>query len=164
MRRAVTAPGASDRECTPPRRVSALTPSTSAVSLLCACVGLRTVPAVHLRCHAHSLPHPSHPHSGAGSACAWEPSPGRRVHRLLPPISLLATRSASRRHTLRARSVMHSRAQLLGFTHTKRQCQCSIFYLVRERSTRRVPIWDARRLTLYWRLHFWIFDFALLDL
>lgn len=130
---AVTAPRMSDCWCIPLRRVSALTPAHPRRVVLCACGCVCIVPAVHSRCLTHSLPHPSLPHSTAGSACAWKHSSCRRRHRSLPPISLLATRSASRRRMLRALSAMHSSAQLLVFMHTKWQCQCSIFYLMRER-------------------------------
>ena len=133
MQHAVTAPRMSDWECMPLRRVSALTPAHPRRVVLCACDSVCIVPAVHSRCLTHSLPHPSLSQSNAGSACASKHSPCRRMHRSLPPISLLATRSPSRRHTLRARSEMHSSAQLLVFTHTKRQLQCFIFYFMRER-------------------------------
>ena len=133
MQHAVTAPRMSDRECIPLRRVSALSPAHPRRVVLCACGSVRISSAAHSRCHVHWLPHPSRPHSSAGSACAWKHSPCRRMHRALPPISLLTTSHASRRHTLSARSAMRSRAQLLVFTHTKWQCQCFIFYLMRER-------------------------------
>lgn len=133
MQHAVTAPRMSDCWCIPLCRISALTPAHPRRVVLCTCDNVRISSAAHSRCHFHSLPHPSHPHSSAGSACAWKHRPCRRMHRSLSPISLLATSHASRRHTLRGCSAMRSRAQQLGFTHTKRQSQCSIFYLMRER-------------------------------
>lgn len=133
MQHAVTAPRMSDGECVPLRRVSALTPSPPRRVVLCACDSVRFAPAAHSRCHVHSLPHPSPSTSNACNACARKRSPCRRMHRSLPPISLLATSGASCRRMLRALSAMHSSAQLLVFMHTKRQCQCSIFYLMRER-------------------------------
>lgn len=133
MQHAVTAPRMNDWECVPLRRVSALTPSPPRRVVQCACGGVCIAPAVHSRCLTHSLTHPSPPTSNAGSACAWKHSACRRRYRSLPPTFLLATRTASRRHTFRARSAMHSSAQLLVSTHTKRQSQCFIFYLMRER-------------------------------
>jgi len=132
MQHAVTAPQMNDWECVPLRRVSALTPAHPRRVVLCACDSVCIATAVHSRCHVHSLPHPSPSHSSAGSARAWNHSPCLRMHRWLPPIPLLATSSASRRHPLRACSAMHSTAQLLVFSHTKRQHQCFIFDLVRE--------------------------------
>ena len=146
MRHAVTAPLMSEWECVSLRRVSALTPAHPHRVVLCACDSVCIVPADHSRCLTHSLPHPSPPRSSASSACARKHSACRRRHRSLPPTSLLAASSASRRHTFHACSAMHSSAQLLVFANTKRQFQRFIFYLMRERSMRRVPMWDARRL------------------
>ena len=111
MRHAVTAPRMSDWECIPLRRVSALTPAHPRRVMMHACDSVCIVPAVHSRCLTHSLPHPSPPHSSAGNACARKHSACCRMHRSLPPISLLSDHSASHRHALHARSVMHSSAQ-----------------------------------------------------